>query len=165
MGMLTPDNKKFADNELRVNGLFYHFITQFKRFFPGVLEKVPMDAILGLEPINNEAIDRYQHNCFGYFGGNREKKDLSILNTAIRETKEEGRIMFGESIMNDSYQRNLRYKIGCDKFPLYFDVKFKNTDMYSRIFLIMVDSDASILDIEEDSKKYILLYYNLLSHC
>ena len=158
---LSPDNITIAleklklnfyraKNFVRLNGMIFHFLQNFRSICEkegGNFSEINMEAIIGIEPVNNSNISQYPSHCFGYFGGSREDEDITIYDTCIREAKEEGNIVFDETVLDESYQMNLRESMRF--IPLNVDTQYKNTNKYTRVLVVLLGEDVEIVETEE----------------
>ena len=126
-----------------------------------LFKRIEWDALIGIEPITSKSYEESRHfwdrNTFNYFGGKPDKTvDKNINDTAFRELREEGRIVFSDIIISEIYQAKIR-KLYDISLPLYIDMCVnQRNNTYNRIFLLFV-GDISI-DIREDEKgKYLYI--------
>jgi len=136
-----------AQTFVRANGMLNFFLRNLDKKCKengGSMSSIPMNAMIGIEPARNENIEKYPSHCFGYFGGSQEPQDVTIYDTCMREAMEECNIIFHESVLDQEYQTSLRESM---KFvPMYVDTQFKDTNLYSRVYVILLGNDAILVD-------------------
>jgi len=161
---LTPENVKIAlegiSNKIKrkifaneaktfvlANGMLRFFLTNFDNSCKtngGSLKDIPMDMILGIEPVRNDNIVKYPSHCFGYFGGSKNSEDESLYDNCMREANEESNIIFHESILSQEYQSLCRNDM--EYIPYHVDIQFMKTNMYSRVYIILLGEDIQLLN-------------------
>jgi len=155
---ITQQNVKIALEKLRMsytkaqtfirpNGMLAFFLRNFDskcKENGGSIYSIPMDALIGIEPAGNANIEKYPSHCFGYFGGSQEETDASLYDTCMREAVEECNVIFHESVLELDYQNMLRDNI--QFVPLHVDTQFKNTNLYSRVYVILLGPDVVLVE-------------------
>ncbi len=157
---LKPSNKELITYEPKMNNMLYYFIKEFKylcKLNKGDIEDIILDCLIGLEPVRDETITSFSNPCFSYFVGKHEKNNSSLINTAIIGLKEYGHIIYSSSIINDQYQKKIRNKYNCLFVPIFIDVQYKNTNLFSRVYIVMTDENIELTDIEFNNNKYIYI--------
>jgi len=149
MHKLDDKDKEAADRELEPNyplnillGLFKEKCQLADIFNPSYrnnnFKLSKWRAMIGIEPVTSEAIHKYNRNHYGFFSGNAEKNDNTILDVAIRETREEGKVLFHPTILSGDYQLEIRAKYDILFVPLYLDVPLQKN--FSRTYIIFMEN-------------------------
>lgn len=134
-----------AKTFIRQNGMLYHFLTNFNNEClkkGGRTTDIKLDAIVGIESVKDENIEKYPSHCFGYFGGSKSNDAEPVYENCLRETTEESNIVFDESVLDLDYQMYLRRRHRCEFVPIVVDTQFRDTDLYSRVLVVLLGEDV-----------------------
>lgn len=106
-------------------------------------KKVSWETIIGIEPITSKTFEEskgfYKSNTVNYFGGKYDPKDLTITRTAIRETREEARLVFSPNILSDAYQSEMRQKYDFN-IPQSIDILVNpRNNTYNRVEVLFME--------------------------
>jgi len=161
---LNPEHLHLASKPLKPNHLLQDLVNNFwKKIRPHILYKhMKWEPVIGIEPITTKSYTGsggfWNQNNYSYFSGKIDTNvDQNILYTAIRETREEGKIIFSQKIFNPTYQKGIRELYELKNIPNVIDhcLNEKN-NTYSRVFLLFMD-DIRYGIREDEIGKYVYI--------
>lgn len=134
------------------------YLHQKINFFDKKKNYSKFNAILGIEAINSKVYEDtkgfYHESNFSVFAGSRDKGEKNIRNVAIRECREEGKIVFDDTIFSIEFQTNIRkkYRISipnCINIPL-------NETRTMKVFIMFID-DFHEKICEDENGEYLYI--------
>ena len=148
--IISPNNTRRNTQSFLLRNVLTNFWSSIKP--NNIYSEINWECLLYFEMASIPTQKNYYH----LFEGNVDKnQDFNIIQTAIRQTKNKGKVVFSQDIFCEPYQTDIKEKYNIN-VPLTFDIYNKLTNTYTKNVVLFMEN-IRMEKCMDDFGKYILV--------